>query len=277
MTSQDNSHDYFIVKVGGSAGINYDLVCDDIAALVKEGRKLVLVHGGSDETNKISTQLGKPPRILTSPQGYTSRYTDAETLDIFAMVYAGKMNTRIVERLQKRGVNAIGLSGLDGRLLEGPRKASVRAVVDGKQVLVRDDFTGKVEKVNASLLKLLIDNGYTPAISPPACSNDGEAINVDGDRAAAMIASALGAKQLIILSNVPGLLRNFPDESSLIPNIKFGELEQALSFAEGRMKKKVLGASEAIAGGVSQVVFADARIDRPIFNAINGKGTVISR
>ena len=278
MTSQPaNDHDYFIVKVGGSAGINYDLVCDDIAALVKEGRRLVLVHGGSDETNKISTQLGKPPRILTSPQGYTSRYTDAETLDIFAMVYAGKMNTRIVERLQKRGVNAIGLSGLDGRLLEGPRKASVRAVVDGKQVLVRDDFTGKVEKVNAALLKLLIENGYTPAVSPPACSNDGEAINVDGDRAAAMIASALGARQLIILSNVPGLLRNFPDESSLIPRIRYGELDQALSFAEGRMKKKVLGASEAIAGGVSEVVFADARTERPIFNAMNGKGTVISK
>lgn len=239
MTSQStNDHDYFIVKVGGSAGINYDLVCDDIATLVKEGRKLVLVHGGSDETNKISTQLGKPPRILTSPQGFTSRYTDAETLDIFAMVYAGKMNTRIVERLQKRGVNAVGLSGLDGRLLQGPRKSSVRAVVDGKQLLVRDDFTGKVERVNASLLKLLIDNGYTPAISPPACSNDGEAINVDGDRAAAMIASALGAKQLIILSNVPGLLHNFPDESSLITQIKYGELEQALSFAEGRMKRK---------------------------------------
>lgn len=276
MTSQ-LEHDYFIVKVGGSAGINYDLVCDDIAALVNEGRKLVLVHGGSDETNKISTQLGKPPRILTSPQGYTSRYTDAETLDIFAMVYAGKMNTRIVERLQKRGVNAIGLSGLDGRLLEGPRKASVRAVVDGKQVLVRDDFTGKVEKVNASLLKLLIDADYTPVVSPPACSADGEAINVDGDRAAAMIAAALGAKQLIILSNVPGLLRNFPDESSLIPQIKFGELEQALGFAEGRMKKKVLGASEAIAGGVAEVVFADARVERPIFNAMNGKGTVISK
>lgn len=275
MTSHTN--EYFIVKVGGSAGINYDLVCDDIAALVKEGRKLVLVHGGSDETNKISTQLGKPPRILTSPQGYTSRYTDAETMDIFAMVYAGKMNTRIVERLQKRGVNALGLSGLDGRLLQGPRKASVRAVVDGKQVLVRDDFTGKVEKVNAALLALLIENGYTPIVSPPACSNDGEAINVDGDRAAAMIASALSAKQLIILSNVPGLLRNFPDESSLIPRIKFGELEQALSFAEGRMKKKVLGASEALAAGVAQVVFGDARVARPIFNAMNGQGTVIER
>lgn len=266
-----------VVKVGGSDGINYDLVCDDIAALVKENNKLILIHGGSDETNKISTQLGKPPRVLTSPQGYTSRYTDRDTLDIFAMVYQGKMNTRIVERLQKRGVNAIGLSGLDGRLLEGQRKASVRAVIDGKQVLVRDDFTGKVEKVNTQLLRLLIDNGYTPVIAPPAISVEGEAINVDGDRAAAIIASAIEAKQLVILSNVPGLLRNFPDEQSLIPQLKFAELETALSFAEGRMKKKVLGASEAIAGGVDQVIFGDARIERPIFNAMNEKGTVISK
>ncbi len=266
-----------VVKVGGSAGINYDLVCDDIAALVKSGTQVILVHGGSHETNVISERLGKPPRILTSAQGYTSRYTDSETLDIFAMVYAGKMNTRIVERLQKRGVNAIGLSGIDGRLLEGPRKASVRAIVDGRQILVRDDYTGKVEKVNTGLLALLSGAGYTPVITPPACSTEGEAINVDGDRAAAMIASAIGAKQLIILSNVPGLLRQFPDESTLITHIKYSELEQALSFAEGRMKKKVLGATEAIAGGVEQVVFADARLPNPIANAIAGKGTVISR
>jgi acetylglutamate/LysW-gamma-L-alpha-aminoadipate kinase len=271
-----SSHRPLVVKVGGSAGINYDLVCDDVAALVKAGRRVVLVHGGSHETNLLSERLGKPPRFLTSPQGYTSRYTDAETLDIFAMVYAGKMNTRIVERLQKRGVNAVGLSGLDGRLLEGPRKASVRAIVDGRQVLVHDDYTGKVTRVNAALLNVLLDHGYTPVVSPPACSSEGEAINVDSDRAAAMIAAALGAAQLIILSNVPGLLRAFPDERTLIPHIRYAELEQALSFAEGRMKKKVLGAAEAIAGGVDQVVFGDARIAQPIQRAMSGAGTVIA-
>jgi acetylglutamate/LysW-gamma-L-alpha-aminoadipate kinase len=264
--SQEKERIVIVVKVGGSAGIDYDLVCDDIAALVQEGQRVILVHGGSHETNVISERLGKPPRILTSPQGYTSRYTDSETLDIFAMVYAGKMNTRIVERLQKRGVNALGLSGIDGRLLQGPRKASVRAVIDGKQVLVRDDFTGKVEKVNAALLTILLDNGYTPVIAPPAVSTEGEAINVDGDRAAAMIAAAVGAKQLVILSNVPGLLRNFPDEASLIPAIRYADLDKALDFAEGRMKKKVLGASEAIAAGVAQVIFGDARLPRPVFN-----------
>ena len=266
-----------VVKVGGSAGINYDLVCDDIAALVRKGEKIVLVHGGSDETNRVSTALGHPPRVLTSPQGYTSRYTDTETLDIFSMVYAGKMNTRIVERLQKRGTNAVGLSGVDGRLLQGPRKSSVRSVVDGKQVLVRDDYTGKVETVNDALLHLLLAAGYTPVISPPAISTEGEAINVDGDRASAMIARALGARRLVILSNVPGLLRTFPDESTLIRQLKFTNLDEALGFAEGRMKKKVLGASEALIGGVEQVIFGDARVAGCVTACMQGQGTVITR
>lgn len=266
-----------VVKVGGSAGINYDLVCDDIAALVRKGEKIVLVHGGSDETNRVSTALGHPPQVLTSPQGYTSRFTDTETLDIFCMVYAGKMNTRIVERLQKRGTNAVGLSGVDGRLLQGPRKSSVRSVVNGKQVLVRDDYTGKVETVNDSLLHLLLAAGYTPVISPPAISTEGEAINVDGDRASAMIARALGARQLVILSNVPGLLRTFPDESTLIRQLKFTNLDEALGFAEGRMKKKVLGASEALMGGVEQVIFGDARVAGCVSACMQGQGTVITR
>lgn len=266
---------FTVVKVGGSLGIDYDAVCDDFAALWKEGRRLILVHGGSAETNEISTRLGKPPRTLTSPSGMTSRYTDAETMDIFAMVYAGKMNTRIVERLQMRGVNAVGLSGLDGRLLEGQRKTAIRAVEDGRIIMVRDDYSGKVEKVNTGLIHLLVDAGYAPVIAPPAASTSGEAINVDGDRAAAMMAGFLGADELVILSNVPGLLRSFPDEATLIPRLKAAGLEEAIGFAEGRMKKKVLGASEAFQGGVKRVVFADARIAEPIRNALAGNGTVI--
>lgn len=266
-----------VVKVGGSLGIDYDAVCDDIAILTEKGEQVILIHGGSAETNRISSQLGKPPKTITSPSGMTSRHTDAETMDIFAMVYAGKMNTRIVERLQKRGVNAVGLSGIDGRLLEGARKTAVRSVEDGKQILIRDDMTGKVERVNTALLRLLMDNGYTPVITPPASSFDGEAINVDGDRAAAMIASAMGAKQLLILSNVPGLLQAFPDEGSLISKISYGGLEEALGFAEGRMKKKVLGAAEAIQGGVEKVVFGDARLAEPIQKAMKGQGTVITK
>ncbi len=265
-----------VVKVGGSQGINYDALCADVAELVKEGQRLILVHGGSHETNLVAERLGHPPRFVTSVSGYTSRYTDRETLAIFEMVYCGKVNKGLVEKLQQLGVNAVGLSGLDGRLLEGKRKATVKIVEGGKKRVLRDDYTGRVERVNVELLRLLLNSGYLPVISPPAISFESEAINVDGDRAAAAIAVALGAEQLIILSNVPGLLRQFPDERSLIPRIEKERIEEFMQYAEGRMKKKVMGAVEAVQASVGRVVFADGRAERPVRRALEGQGTVIT-
>ncbi|MBC7237475.1 MAG: [LysW]-aminoadipate kinase, partial [Chloroflexi bacterium] len=132
-----------------------------------------------------------------------------------------------------------------------------------------------VERVNVDLLRLLLDHGYLPVVTPPAISYEGEAINVDGDRAAAQIAQALGAETLIILSNVPGLLRNFPDESTLIERIEATRAQEFMQHAEGRMRTKVLGAMEAIGAGVKRVVFADGRIGSPVRAALAGKGTVI--
>jgi [amino group carrier protein]-L-2-aminoadipate/L-glutamate 6-kinase len=264
-----------VVKVGGGAGIDYDALCADIAGLWSAGRRLALLHGGSHETNLLAERLGHPPRFVTSPSGYTSRYTDRETLEIFMMAYSGKVNKLIVERLQRLGVNAVGLSGLDGRLLEGKRKAMIRIVEDGKQKVLRDDWTGTVERVNAGLIRALLDGGYLPVIAPLAASFDGEAVNVDGDRAAAAVAAALGAEALLLLSNVPGLLRAFPDEASLIPRIARGEVEEFLPVAQGRMKKKVLGAAEALSGGVGRVILGDARSGQPVSRALAGQGTVI--
>lgn len=265
-----------VVKIGGTNGVNRDAVCADIAAHVKDGQAIVVVHGGSGETNVISEQLGHPPRFVTAVSGFTSRYTDRATLEIFAMVTAGKINTLLVEMLQKLGVNAFGLSGVDGRLMVAKRKDAIRIVENGKPRILRDDHTGKIESVNSVVLKTLLDAGYTPVVAPLAISLAGDALNVDADRAAAMIAGAVNAEQLILLSNVPGLLRQFPDESTLIAHVDKAEIDQALACAEGRMKKKVLGASEALAQGVRQVVFADGRVERPVADGLAGKGTVIS-
>jgi [amino group carrier protein]-L-2-aminoadipate/L-glutamate 6-kinase len=267
-----------VIKIGGTSGVNFEAVIEDIAIHIKGGQKLVVVHGGSGETNAIAEQLGHPPQFVTSPSGFTSRYTDRQTLEIFAMVTTGKINTFIVERLQKLGVNALGLSGVDGRLMVARRKDAIR-IIDpetGKQRMLRDDYTGKIEVVNRDLLGMLIKEGYTPVIAPLAISPEGEAVNVDADRAAAMVAGAVNAEQLVILSNVPGLLRHFPDESSLISHIEKDKIEQSLEFAEGRMKKKVLGASEALQLGVGQVIFADGRVAGPVARALQGLGTIIS-
>jgi len=128
------------VKVGGGAGINYESVCADFSSIVKAGHQAVLVHGGSYETNLLSTRLGKPPRMVTSVSGYESRYTDRDTLEIFEMVYCGKINKEIVERLQRQGVNAVGLSGIDGRVWEGTRKAAITVIEDGKKRVLRGSY-----------------------------------------------------------------------------------------------------------------------------------------
>ncbi|MHC1782228.1 MAG: [LysW]-aminoadipate kinase [Anaerolineaceae bacterium] len=265
-----------VVKIGGAEGVGIEAICQDIAALKTQNQPVIIVHGGSAETNEISEKLGHPARFVTSPTGFTSRYTDRQTLEIFAMVTCGKINTLLVEKLQKAGVNAFGLSGVDGRLMIAKRKDVLRIIEDGRQKVLRDDFTGKIETVDASILAMLVEAGFTPVVAPLAISPESEALNVDADRAAAMVAGAVKAEQLVILTNVPGLMRKFPDEGTLIPHIPKTGLEQALGFAEGRMKKKVLGASEALNLGVEKIVFADGRVEHPLMNALAGKGTVIS-
>ena len=126
-----------VIKVGGGEGVDTESVCQDVAALVKQGQEVVLVHGGSHETNVISEKLGHPPQFVTSVSGHSSRYTDRETLEIFVMVTAGKINKLLVERLQQLGVNAFGLSGVDGRLLEGRRKSSLQIREGGKRKILR--------------------------------------------------------------------------------------------------------------------------------------------
>ncbi len=265
-----------VVKLGGSLGAAQDTLSPDVAALTARGERLVLSHGGSHDVNDISERLGRPPRFVTSDSGHVSRYTDRETLEIYAMVVAGRVNKLLVERLQARGVNALGLSGLDGRLLEGTRKDILRIVEDGKRKVLRGDFSGVVERVNVSLLHLLMEAGYTPVIAPVAISTAGEALNVDGDRAAAAVAAALRADALVILSNVPGLLRDPSDESSLIPHIPRSRTDEFLErYAQGRMKKKLLGASEALSKGVARVIIADGRVAEPLQRALAGQGTVI--
>jgi len=264
-----------VVKVGGGAGIAYDALCADVATLVHAGQQIILVHGGSQETNALAERLGHPPRFVTSPSGYTSRYTDRATLEIFLMAVAGKVNKLIVEQLQRLKVNAAGLTGLDGRLLQAQRKAIIRIVEDGKQKVLRDDWTGVIEHVNTGLIQLLLHAGVLPVVAPIAASHDGEALNVDGDRAAAALATALGAETLLLLTNVPGLLRAFPDESTLIRHIPRADIESFLPLAQGRMKKKLLGASEALSRGVGCVILGDARRAEPISRALAGEGTMI--
>ena len=270
------SESVIVVKLGGTKGVDFCAICNDAAELLKQGRRLVFVHGGSAEANALGEALGTPPKIITSPSGYTSRYTDRKTLEIFLMAVNGRVNSLLTEQLQMLGVNAFGLCGMDGKLLRATRKDSTQSIDErGKRKIVRDDYTGRIENVNSELLLMLLNAGYLPVIAPVAVSEKGEALNVDADRAAAKVASALKTETLILLTAAPGLMRNFPDESTLIRQLPQTQLLAASEAAQGRMKKKVLGAEEALKGGVSRVVIADGRIQNPISNALAGNGTVI--
>lgn len=264
-----------VVKLGGTEGVDFSAICNNAVELLKQGNKLVFVHGGSAEANSLGEALGAPPKMITSPSGHTSRYTDRKTLEIFLMSVNGKVNSLLTEQLQMLGINAFGLSGLDGRLIQATRKDTIQSIENGKRKIIRDDYTGRIEKVNYELLKMLLDSGCLPVIAPVAVSEKGEALNVDADRAAAMVASALKSETLLLLTAVPGLMKNFPDESTLIRHLDQSQLLAASEAAQGRMKKKILGAEEALKGGVGRVIIADGRIQNPISNALSGNGTVI--
>lgn len=267
--------DITVVKLGGAEGVDFSAICADAKELLAQGKRLVFVHGGSAEANTLGERLGAPPKMITSPSGYTSRYTDRKTLEIFLMAVNGKVNSLLTEQLQMLGVNAFGLCGLDGKLIQAARKDTIQSVENGKRKIIRDDYTGKIETINSELLFMLLNAGYLPVIAPVAVSEKGEALNIDADRAAAMVASALKATHLLLLTAVSGLMKNFPDESTLIRHLPQSELEAASEAAQGRMKKKVLGAAEALKGGVKRVVIADGRVQNPISNALAGNGTVI--
>jgi acetylglutamate/LysW-gamma-L-alpha-aminoadipate kinase len=264
-----------VIKIGGAAGVATESILTEIAQYLRTpgaDRRIVLVHGGSDLTNELAKGLGHEVRTLTSPSGMTSRYTDRETLRIYAMAVAGQINTELVAQLQGLGINALGLAGVDGRLLLARRKAATRALTsDGRVQIVRDDYTGQIEQVNTRLLETLLDAGYLPVIAPLALSHEGERLNVDGDRAAAALAGALGARDLVIATNVPGLLRDPQDRGSLISRIEAERLEEYSTYAQGRMRKKMLGAKEAITGGVSRVHIGNASLSE----LLRGAGTTI--
>ncbi|HEX6479026.1 MAG TPA: [LysW]-aminoadipate kinase [Ktedonobacteraceae bacterium] len=260
-----------VVKIGGGAGLVTATLVREIAQCVADGQQIVVVHGASNLTNELSERLGHPARMITSPGGMVSRYTDGETLRIYAMA-AGQINTELVANLQQQGVNALGLAGVDGRLLLARRKSAVRSVtLDGRVQILRDDYTGQIERVNDVLLSQLLNAGYTPVIAPLALSHEGERLNVDGDRAAAAIAAVLHADALVILTNVPGLLSNPEDSTTLIHTVPAGQLADYMKYARGRMRKKLLGAQEALRGGVSRVCIGSDSL----LAVLHGSGTTI--
>jgi [amino group carrier protein]-L-2-aminoadipate 6-kinase len=260
-----------VVKIGGSIFGREEKLLADAAKL---NEPFILVHGGAAETTKLAEKTGIPVEHITSPDGFKSRRTTREMMDIFLMAVGGKINKTIVARLQKLGVNAVGICGMDGRMLSAKRKI-LSSVEDGKTRMIRDDYTGKIERADVLLLQTLLKGGFTPVVAPITLSEESEPLNSDGDRAAAMIASALGAQKLVLLTDVDGYFANFPND--FVPKMNSGEIDERMKKATGGMKRKLVAAREALAGGVGEVIIANGMANAPLSAAISGRGTHITK
>jgi len=262
-----------VVKIGGARAVDPEGALADIAAVVDAGTDVVVVHGGSTAVDDALERMGIDPEYVETPSGVVGRFTDAETMDVFKMAMAGRVNTDLVTGLQKEGVDAVGLSGVDGGLFTGPRKSAVRVVEDGRKKIRRGDHSGTIESVDGELLGGLLADGYTPVASPPMLADDGTAVNTDADRAAAAVAAELDGT-LVSLTDVAGVYRDPDDPSTAIDRVETPEgYEELRAAAEGFMSRKVMAATEALEGGAERVVIADANADDPIRSAMDGGGT----
>ena len=262
-----------VVKIGGARAVDPEGVLADVAAVRDDGTDVVVVHGGSTAVDDTLERMGMDPEYVETPSGVVGRFTDAETMDVFTMAMAGRVNTDLVVGLRAEGVDAVGLSGVDGGLFTGARKSAVRVLEDGKKKIRRGDHSGRIESVDGDLLETLLAGGYTPVVSPPMLADEGVAVNTDADRAAAAVAAELGAR-LVSLTDVAGVYRDPDAPATVIDRVETpAEYEALTEAAEGFMERKVMAAEEALAGGASEVIVADANTDSPVRSALNGGGT----
>ncbi len=255
-----------VIKYGGNAMINEQLkhqVMEDIALLWLIGVKVVLVHGGGPEISQTMQALGKKAEFVDG-----LRVTDRETVDIVQMVLAGKINKTLVNLLEMKGGRAMGLSGMDGRLIEAKMKDA------------RLGYVGEITQVNIKPVTDLLEKGYIPVISTLGCDREGNTYNINGDTTAARVAGALGAERLIMLSDIPGLLRNRDDPTTLIPELTIQEAAQLRNegVISGGMIPKVECCVDAIRAGVHKVIIMDGRVPHSILMEIltdEGAGTMV--
>ena len=261
----------YIVKVGGGEAVNLAGVADDIASI---GDPCIVVLGANAVRDNLAARLGSSTRTLTSVSGYTSVFSDETALDVIMMAYSGLRSKRFVELCQRRGVNAIGLSGIDGRVVQGERNRGIRVRERGK-TLIRRDFSGKPRSVNAGLLRTLLDDGYTPVLTIPIADEKGFAINSENDDIVNVLQGALGARRIVQLIEAPGFLDDPADPESVVPAMSRAELERREAQVEGRMRRKMLALRRLFEAGAAEVIIGDGRVEHPVRAALDGAGTVI--
>jgi acetylglutamate/LysW-gamma-L-alpha-aminoadipate kinase len=260
-----------IVKIGGGQEINLKGVVRDLAD-IKE--RFIIVHGANAIRDAIAAKMGYPTKTVTSVSGYASVLSDENAIDAIMMGYAGIQNKRLVELCQQHGVNAVGLSGIDGKLVQGARNKGIRVRQNEKTIMMRD-FSGKPKSINRELITLLLDHGYVPVICIPIIDESNIAINSENDDIVSVLQQTLGADTVIQLIEAPGFMNDIADQTSLVKQVSKTELATREAQVEGRMKRKMLALRKLMENGASQVIISDGRVEHPIQDALSGKGTLI--
>ncbi|MCY3768760.1 MAG: [LysW]-aminoadipate kinase [Gammaproteobacteria bacterium] len=260
-----------LVKIGGGAGIRLEEIVRDLAQLEEP---FVIVHGANALRDEIVLKMGLDKQVITSASGYSSVFSDKNALDAILMAYSGLRNKRLVELCLTHNILAVGLTGLDGRIVQGQRNRGIRVVENGKKILKRD-FSGKPRSINTALLTLLISQGYTPVITIPICDENGFAINSENDDIVCEIQKALNAETVIQLIEAKGLMEDINDPDSLIPNLSRAGLARMEQKATGRIKRKMHALNKLAQSGVGQVIICDGRTRNPVRNGLSGGGTRI--
>ncbi|MDF1611054.1 MAG: [LysW]-aminoadipate kinase [Stygiobacter sp.] len=261
----------YIIKIGGGKEINIKGIISDLSTL---NEKFIIVHGANALRDELAQRMNYQKKIVTSISGYDSVFSTEETIDLMMMAYAGLRNKRIVELCQQNNINAVGLSGLDGKVIQGKRNTGIKVRENGKTLLLRD-FSGKPKSINTSLLNLLLENGYTPVLSVPIIDENNFAINSENDDIVALLQNEMKAEKNISLIEAPGFLLDKNDQNSLIKKISKDELTLMEEKVEGRMKRKILALRKLFENGDTTVIISDGRTEHPIIDALNGNGTII--
>ena len=261
-----------LIKIGGGEHIDLEATIADLAT---QAQPCIIVHGANVLRDDIAARLGYEKTVITSQSGYSSVFSDDTALEVIMMSYSGLRNKQIVELCQRQGINAVGLTGLDGRIVQGERNKGIRVRENGK-TLIKRDRSGKPRSINTGLLELLLDNGYSPVLTIPIADENGFAINSENDDIVTRLAIALGVDCVVQLIEAPGFLDDPNDESSLVSSMTPAELHAREAAVEGRIKRKLLALTKLCQGGKTRIIIADGRGETPISNALAGAGTHIS-
>ena len=261
-----------LIKIGGGEQVNLEATIADLATLEQP---FIIVHGANVLRDQLAQRLDIEKTVLTSVSGYSSVFSDQAALDVIMMSYSGLRNKQIVELCQRSGINAVGLTGLDGRLVQGERNKGIRVRENGKTMIKRD-LSGKPRSINTSLLTLLLENGYCPVLTIPIADENGFAINSENDDIIVQLAQALEIESVVQLIEAPGFLDDPSDENSLVARMSPAELHAREASVEGRIKRKLLALTRLCQGGKTRIIIADGRGEQPVIKALAGAGTHIS-